>query len=95
MKTICDNFLKSINNQYGSKKNFEREMIKHAYKFGNKGRLYLNIDNNLLFSFEGISSENTILACNLDNCDIINFIEDLDYIKLSNSYNEIIKLIKS
>lgn len=86
-----------IDNVYGSKKNFERELIYKAYKYKNAGKLYLNINKlyDISLSSTVSNDEYTLLTCNLDICDIINFIEDLDYSKLAKSYNEAIKLIKS
>ena len=36
-----------------------------------------------------------LLECNLDACDIANFIEDIDYSKLSHAYLQIRSLIQS
>ena len=53
---------------------------------------YLNF--NLSKTFDE-TNEYKLLTCNLDNSDIFNFIEDIDYSKLSNAYYEIKKLIES
>lgn len=91
-------FIESLNNAYGSKKNFERELIYKAYQNGNSGKLYFNMNNYLNFNLSKSvdkTTEYTLLTCNLDNCDIFNFIEDIDYAKLSNAYYEIRRLIES
>ena len=36
-----------------------------------------------------------LLECNLDVCDIANFIEDIDYTKLSKAYLQVRSLIQS
>ncbi len=97
-KTICSSFFESLNNAYGSRYNFEKELIYKAYQLGNRGKLYFRINNFLNFNLsqkpDG-QNEYTLLTCNLDICDIFNFIEDIDYTKLSNAYIEIKKLIQS
>lgn len=93
-----NNFIESINNAYGSKKEFERELIYKAYSIGNKGKIHFKIDKlfNFIVSDEPRNeNEYTLLTCNLNVCDIFNFIDDLDYSKLSNAYNEALLLIKS
>lgn len=84
-----------IDNVYGSKKNFERELIKNAYKYKNTGKLYLNINkqHDITISANIDKDEYTLLICNLDICDIFNFIDDIDYTKLNASYNEALNLI--
>lgn len=97
-KTISNGFLESLNNAYGSKKNFERELIHKAYQNGNRGKLYFRINNFLNFNLSPLPNEEneyTLLTCNLDICDIFNFIEDIDYTKLSYAYTQIKKLIES
>ena len=49
------------------------------------------------FSLKNLNTNTdyTLLTCNLDYCDIYNFIEDIDYSKLSRAYHEIKKLIQS
>ena len=96
--TISHGFMESLKNAYGSKHNFERELIYKAYQLGNRGKLYFKINNFLNFNMSPIPDEQnqyTLLTCNLDICDIFNFIEDIDYTKLSNAYTEIKKLIES
>lgn len=91
-------FIKSLNNAFGSKKNFEQELIYKAYQIGNHGKLYFKVNKYLNFNVSkniNIENEYSLLTCNLDTCDIYNFIEDIDYSKLSNAYYEISKLIKS
>ena len=97
-KTICNSFFESLNNAYGSKYNFEKELIYKAYQNGNKGKLYFNMNNFLNFTLSpkpNDKNEYTLLTCNLDICDIFNFIEDIDYTKLSYAYTQIRKLIQS
>ncbi len=96
--TISQAFIESLNNAYGSKRNFERELIYSSYKLQNKGKLYLKLNNLLNFNLSPSYNSNTeyiLLTCNLECCDIFNFIEDIDYAKLSNAYLEIKKLIES
>ncbi|MBE6137539.1 MAG: hypothetical protein E7176_04000 [Erysipelotrichaceae bacterium] len=98
MLSKYNSFINSINNAYGSKKNFERELIYKAYQNKNTGKLYFKINNYLNFNIsKNLDEENeySLLTCNLDICDIYNFIEDLDYSKLSNAYHHIRKLIES
>lgn len=99
--TISEVFLQSIANAYGSKRNFEKELIYKAYQYGNKGKIYFAINKFLNFIMFPSSSKDenqssyVLLECNLDACDIANFIEDIDYSKLSNAYTHIRKLIES
>lgn len=90
---LCKSFIDDV---YGSKKNFERELIHNAYKNKNTGKLYLKINKLLKVNLSStvLEDEYTLLTCNLDISDIINFIEDIDYTKLDYSYNEALKLIK-
>ena len=92
-----NHFFTSLNDAYGSKRNFERELIHKAYKVGNKGKLYFTMNRYLNFYVSNIitNQEYILLTCNLDSCDIYNFIEDIDYTKLSNAYLEIKRLIES
>ncbi len=97
-KTISTGFLQSLNNAYGSRYNFEKELIYRAYQNGNKGKLYFRINNFLNFNLSPSpiqENEYTLLTCNLDICDIFNFIEDIDYTKLSYAYGKIKELIES
>ncbi len=97
-KTVQTPFFESLNNAYGSKHNFERELIYKAYQLGNHGKLYFRINNLLNFNLSvkpDEQDEYTLLTCNLDICDIFNFIEDIDYSKLSKAYTEIRNLIQS
>lgn len=97
-KTICNGFFESLNNAYGSRYNFEKELIYRAYQLGNRGKLYFKINNLLNFNLSSNSNEDnhyTLLTCNLDQCDIFNFIEDIDYTKLSNAYVKIKELIQT
>lgn len=95
--TISQSFINSLNNAFGSKHNFEKELIRTAYKLQNKGKLYLKVNNYFNFSLSPLYNQNEhiLLTCNLDKCDIFNFIEDIDYEKLSNAFLEIQKLIQS
>lgn len=99
--TISEVFMQSLNNAYGSKYNFEKELVYKAYQYGNKGRLYFGINRLLNFTMypASMKEENTsaipLLECNLDICDISNFIEDIDYSKLSHAYLQIRSLIES
>lgn len=96
--TISQAFINSLNNAFGSRKNFERELIYSSYKLLNRGKLYLKVNNLLNFKLSDSydsDKEYILLTCNLDSCDIFNFIEDIDYIKLSNAYLEIKSLIES
>ncbi len=99
--TISEVFIESLKNAYGSKINFEKELVYKAYQYGNKGRLYFGINRLLNFIMypEDLKNENNnsfpLLECNLDICDIANFIEDIDYTKLSNAYLKVRKLIQS
>ena len=98
MNIINDRFTESINNAFGSKKNFECELIQKAYSIGNRGKLYFKINQflNFVLSIDPKQdNEFTLLTCNLDICDIFNFIEDIDYAKLSNAYTQARKLIES
>ena len=97
--TISKLFMESLINAYGSQKNFERELVYKAYQYGNKGRLYFGINSFLNFQvFTEDSLEKSLiplLICNLDICDISNFIEDIDYCKLSNAYLHVRNSIQS
>lgn len=93
--------MKSLKNAYGSQRNFEKELVYKAYQYGNKGRLYFGITKMLNFTMypASLKEENCnsipLLECNLDLCDITNFIEDIDYTKLSNAYLHVRHLIES
>ncbi|MDE5856014.1 MAG: hypothetical protein K2H06_03105 [Anaeroplasmataceae bacterium] len=99
--TISEVFMQSLNNAYGSKRNFEKELVYKAYQYGNKGRLYFGINKLLNFTVypaclkEENRSSIPLLECNLDACDIANFIEDIDYTKLSKAYLQVRSLIQS
>lgn len=96
--TISQSFMDSLNNAFGSKNNFERELIYKSYKLKNKGKLYLKVNNYLNFNLSSnynSKNEHILLTCNLDKCDILNFIEDIDYTKISKAYLEIKSLIES
>ncbi|MDE5867624.1 MAG: hypothetical protein K2O05_02480 [Anaeroplasmataceae bacterium] len=99
--TISEVFMQSLKNAYGSKRNFEKELVYKAYQYGNKGRLYFGVTKLLNFTMypASLKEENNnsipLLECNLDICDIANFIEDIDYSKLSNAYLHVRSLIKS
>lgn len=99
--TISEVFMQSLNNAYGSKRNFEKELVYKAYQYGNKGRLYFGINKLLNFTMypASLKEENQssipLLECNLDVCDIANFIEDIDYSKLSTAYLKVRSLIQS
>ncbi len=95
--TISEVFIESLNNAYGSKRNFEKELVYKAYQYGNKGRLFFGINKLLNFTMSPESNQSDIplLECNLDACDITNFIEDIDYSKLSNAYLQIRNLFES
>lgn len=99
--TISEVFLESLNNAYGSQRNFEKELVYKAYQCGNKGRLYFAINKLLNFTMYPacLKEENAqaipLLECNLDVCDIANFIEDIDYTKLSKAYLQVRSLIES
>lgn len=99
--TISEIFMQSLKNAYGSKRNFEKELVYKAYQYGNKGRLYFGITKLLNFTMypASLKEEHTnsipLLECNLDICDIANFIEDIDYTKLSNAYLHVRQLIES
>ncbi|MDE7161375.1 MAG: hypothetical protein K2N65_01305 [Anaeroplasmataceae bacterium] len=99
--TISEVFMQSLKNAYGSKRNFEKELVYKAYQFGNKGRLYFGITKLLNFTMYPASlkeeNQNSIplLECNLDACDIANFIEDIDYTKLSTAYLQVRSIIQS
>ncbi len=97
ISTTNSDFISSLKNAYGSKHNFEHELIKKAYQQGNKGKIYFCVNNYLNFSVSKDSNENeyTLLTCNLDICDIYNFIEDIDYSRLSNAYMKVRSLIES
>ena len=99
--TISEAFIESLKNAYGSKHNFERELIYKAYQYGNKGKMFFSLSPYLNFTMypEEIKDEYNnfypLLECNLDACDIYNFIEDIDYTKLSNAYLNVRRLIES
>ena len=99
--TISEVFMQSLKNAYGSKNNFERELIYKAYQFGNKGKMFFSLSPILNFTMypeEAKENYNTfypLLVCNLDACDIYNFIEDIDYTKLSNAYLKVRQLVES
>lgn len=99
--TISEVFMESLRNAYGSRHNFEKELVYKAYQYGNKGRLYFGINKLLNFTMYPacLKEENrasyTLLECNLDACDIANFIEDIDYTKLSKAYLQVRSLIQS
>ena len=93
-----DSFMESLNNAYGSKKNFEHELIHKAFENGNKGKIYFAMNRYCNFFLKknlNTNTDYTLLTCNLDYCDIYNFIEDIDYSKLSKAYHEIKRLIQS
>lgn len=95
---LHDSFNESLNTAYGSKKNFENELIHKALELRNRGILYFKINEHFNFivnNKSNVASEYILLSCNLENCDIFNFIEDIDYNKLSNAYRETKKLIES
>ena len=95
---IYDSFNESLNNAYGSKKNFEYELIHKALELRNKGFLYFKLNEHLNFILNNkanIENEYILLTCNLDSCDIFNFIEDIDYNKLAHAYLMVRKLIES
>jgi len=99
--TISEVFMESLRNAYGSRHNFEKELVYRAYQYGNKGRLYFGINKLLNFTMYPacLKEENhasiPLLECNLDVCDIANFIEDIDYTKLSKAYLQVRSLIQS
>lgn len=99
--TVSELFMQSLRNAYGSKHNFEKELIYKAYQYGNKGRMCFGINHLLNFMMvpKNLKNDETglypLLECNLDVCDIANFIEDIDYAKLSNAYLQIRHLIES
>ena len=99
--TISEVFMQSLINAYGSKRNFEKELVYKAYQYGNKGRLYFGINKLLNFTMypaclkEENSTSFPLLECNLDICDIANFIEDIDYTKLSSAYLQVRSLIQA
>ncbi|MDE6584679.1 MAG: hypothetical protein K2K15_04675 [Anaeroplasmataceae bacterium] len=99
--TISEVFMQSLINAYGSKRNFEKELVYKAYQYGNKGRLYFGINKLLNFTMypaclkEENSNSFPLLECNLDICDIANFIEDIDYTKLSSAYLQVRSLIQA
>lgn len=99
--TVSEVFMQSLKNAYGSKHNFERELIYKAYQYGNKGKIYFALNHFLNFIMypatqkEDYKSSYPLLECNLDSCDIFNFIEDIDYPKLSHAYLKIRQLIES
>lgn len=99
--TISEVFMQSLKNAYGSKHNFEKELVYKAYQCGNKGRLYFGITKLLNFTMYPacLKEENRnsipLLECNLDACDIANFVEDIDYTKLSSAYLQVRSLIQS
>jgi len=97
-RKIYETFNESIKNAYGSKKNFEFELISKAYQNGNKGYLYFKLNEYFNFIVNNEyqnDNEYILLTCNLDCCDIINFIENIDYTKLSNAYFHARRLIES
>lgn len=99
--TISEVFMQSLKNAYGSKHNFERELVYRAYQYGNKGKMYFSLSPYLNFIVypeeikDDFSASYPLLECNLDACDIYNFIEDIDYTKLSNAYLNVRRLIES
>ena len=48
--TISEVFMQSLKNAYGSKHNFERELIYKAYQFGNKGKMFFSLSPYLNFT---------------------------------------------
>ncbi len=98
---ISEVFMQSLKNAYGSQRNFEKELVYKAYQYGNKGRLYFGITKLLNFTMYPANSKADanssipLLECNLDVCDIANFVEDIDYSKLSNAYLQVRSRIKS
>ena len=99
--TISEVFMQSLKNAYGSKNNFEKEFVYKAYQYGNKGRFYFALNQFLNFIMypssmkDEYASSYPLLECNLDTCDIFNFIEDIDYTRLSNAYLKVRSMIES
>ena len=48
--TISEAFIESLKNAYGSKHNFERELIYKAYQYGNKGKMFFSLSPYLNFT---------------------------------------------
>lgn len=92
-----NSIIKALYNAYGSKKNFEKEMINLAFKIHYHGSIYLKLNNYLNLSLDTIidNSEYEILKIDLEQNDIYNFIEELDYEVLDSSYNLAKALVKS
>ncbi len=91
------NFFYSLNNAFGSRSNFERNLITESYRLGNKGSIYLCVDKFNNFKIIQIQNNEKIedklfplLKINLNNVDILNFIGDLDYYELSKSYSNLL-----
>lgn len=87
----------ALYNAFGSKKNFEREIINLAFKCKYKGSLYLKLSNLLNLSLDNKlgSNEYSLMKINLEEHDIYNFIEELDYRLLEESYKKARVLAKS
>lgn len=95
---ISEIFTHSLNNAYGSKKHFEQALIYTAYKNGNKGKLNFGLNKHLNFEIYSNQLKDNIyplLTFDLDKYDIYNFIEEIDYHKLSANYVRYRALIES
>lgn len=94
--TISKRFMQSLKNAYGSKNNFEHELVYKAYQYGNKGKMIFALNTLHNFIMYPSSSKDEyidsfpLLELNLDAYDIYNFIEDIDYSKLSHAYERIL-----
>lgn len=86
-----------ITNAFGSKNDFEKFLIYEAFRHGNKGHLYLSVDrfNNLAIKSDvNPLIDFVVLDCNLDEKDIVNFIQELDYLMLEASYKKSLSFLK-
>ncbi len=99
--TISEIFIESLKNAYGSKRNFERELLYKAYQYGNKGRMYFGLTHFLNFIVYPSSLKDQFSGCypllelNLDSEDLSRTIAGIDYDKLSYAYLKIRRIIES
>ncbi len=84
-----NNFYTSLKNAFGSIKDFEETLIKAAFISKSKN-IYLVLDyyNNfkIISNDDNLLINNDLLKIDLNNTDLFNFIDDIDYEKLKCSY---------
>lgn len=102
LKMTHEKFFQAFKNAFGSTHEFERALIYEGFQKGNKGYLYLVLDIYKNFKILSTTSKNEfnsnvypLLECDLNQFDILNFIEEIDYIKIANSYDSLCCCLQS